>query len=295
MRHNPAVTPTLKGMVLAAAAGFTFSLLNVNLRTLASELPPFQVQFLRYGAGLVVMIPWIIQAGLLAYKPKALGGQLWRGVTHTVALFFWFAALPHIPFATLTAIGFTGPIFVMLGAVLFLKEPMFWQRWAAALMGFGGVLVVVTPQFTGAGGHYALMMLASAPLFAASFLIAKALTRHDTPQVIVAWQSLTVAVFTLPIALWFWEWPSLQQWGIVLLCGALGSLGHWMLTMAFRISDISAAQPVKFLDLIWAAALGYLVFSEIPTSTTLLGAGVIFLSTSWIARVEARRGQRASA
>jgi drug/metabolite transporter (DMT)-like permease len=282
-------------MVLAAAAGFTFSLLNVNLRTLASELPPFQVQFLRYGAGLVVMIPWIVQAGVMAYKPKALGRQLWRGVAHTVALFFWFSALPHIPFATLTAIGFTGPIFVMLGAVLFLKEPMFWQRWAAALMGFGGVLVVVGPQFTGSGGHYALMMLASAPLFAASFLLAKALTRHDTPQVIVAWQSLTVAVFTLPIAIWLWEWPSLLQWGIVMLCGALGSLGHWMLTMAYSISDISAAQPVKFLDLIWAAALGYLVFSEIPTSMTLLGAGVIFLSTSWIARVEARRGRRTAA
>lgn len=289
------MTPAIQGMLLAAGAGFTFCLLNLNLRVLASELPPFQVQFLRYGAGLLVMLPWILQAGVMAYVPKALGGQIWRGVAHTVALFFWFSALPHIPFATLTAIGFTGPIFIMLGAVLFLKERMFWQRWASALLGFLGVLVVVAPSFTGTGGHHALLMLASAPLFAASFLIAKALTRHDTPQVIVAWQSLTVAVFTLPVALWLWEWPSLAQWGIVLVCGALGSLGHWMLTMAYRIADISAAQPVKFLDLIWAACLGYLAFAEIPTSTTLAGAAVIFLSTSWIARVEARRGRSAPA
>jgi len=91
------MTPALRGMFLAAGAGFTFALLNLNLRVLASELPPFQVQFLRYAAGLVVMIPWIMQAGPMAYVPRRPGGQLWRGVAHTAALLLWFSALPHIP------------------------------------------------------------------------------------------------------------------------------------------------------------------------------------------------------
>lgn len=284
---------TLQGMVLAAGAGFTFALLNVNLRTLAMELPPFQVQFLRYAAGLVVLLPWVWRAGLAAYRPKAPKGQLARGVLHTIALFFWFTALPHIAFADMTAIGFTGPIFIMLGAVLFLQERMYWQRWAAALIGFTGVLVVVGPKMTGDGGQHLLIMLISAPLFAGSFLIAKALTRHDRPDVIVAWQALTVAVFTFPVAAWLWEWPSAAQWGIVLLTGVLGSAGHWMLTTAYKLADISSAQPVKFLDLIWAALLGYLVFHEVPSGSTLAGAGVIFLATSWIARVESQRGRRA--
>ena len=287
------MNPTLQGMALATGAGLAFALLNVNLRILATELPPFQVQFLRYAAGLLVLAPWLWHAGLAACISKVPALQFGRGAIHTAGLFLWFAALPHIPFADLTAIAFTSPLFVMLGAVLFLKEPMFWQRWAATFAGFLGVIVVVGPQLTGAGGHYALLMLGSAPLFAASFLIAKVLTRHDSPQVIVAWQSLVTAGLTLPFALWVWEWPNLAQWGVVLLCGALGSLGHWMLTSAFRLADISTAQPIKFLDLIWAAALGYLVFTEIPTATTIAGAAVIFFSTTWIARVEARRGRRA--
>lgn len=276
-------------MLLAAAAGLTFSVLNVNLRVLASDLPPFQVQFLRYAMGLLVLVPWIWKAGLGAYRSHGVGGQMWRGAIHASGLFCWFAALPHIPFANLTAIGFTSPIFVMLGAVLFLGERMFWQRWVAAGLGFAGVLVVVAPDLAGAGPGYSLLMLASSPMFAASFLITKALTKRDSPAVIVAWQSLTVSLFTLPAALWVWEWPAAWQWALVLVCGALGTFGHFMLTMAFKLADISTAQPVKFLDLIWAALLGYLLFSEVPGQATVAGAAVIFVATSWIARVEAGR------
>ena len=286
------LSPVLAGMGLAALAGFTLCSLNVLLRILATELPPFQVQFLRYFCGLLVLLPWVLRDGFAAYRPHGLRGQLWRGVVHAGGLYLWFAAMPHITFADLVAIGFTGPIFVMIGAVLFLNEKMFWQRWAAALIGFGGVLFIVAPQMTGEGGHYSLIMLASAPLFAASFLITKALTKRDSPTVIVVWQSLTVSLFTLPLALWVWEEPTLRQWGLVVVCGAMGSLGHWFLTHAFRLADISSAQPVKFLDMIYAVILGFLVFAEIPTSSTLIGAAVIFVSTTWIARVEARRGKR---
>lgn len=282
-------------MGLAALAGLTLCSLNVLLRILSTELPPFQVQFLRYFSGLLVLMPWVFRDGLAAYRPNGISGQLWRGVVHATALYMWFAAMTHITFADLVAIGFTSPIFVMIGAVIFLREPMFWQRWAAALLGFAGVLFVVGPQMSGEGGIYPLIMLASAPLFAASFLITKALTRRDSPTVIVFWQSLTVSVFTLPLAIWVWQPPTLLQWGLVLVCGAMGSLGHWFLTHAFRLADISTAQPVKFLDLIWAVSLGYIFFAEIPTSSTLIGAAVIFVSTSWIARVEARRGRKKSA
>ncbi|WP_421992980.1 DMT family transporter [Roseococcus sp.] len=210
---------------------------------------------------------------------------------HASGLFLWFAALPLIPFSELVAIGFTVPIFIMIGAVIWLKEAMFWQRWAAALVGFLGVLVVVWPGLAHGDNWGAIMMLASSPLFAASFLITKALARRDRPTVIVAWQSLTVSLFTLPVALWVWVAPTPGQWAIALVCGALGSLGHWFLTHAYRLADISTAQPVKFLDMIWAASLGYIFLSELPSTSTLLGAAVIFVSTTWIARVEARRGR----
>nr|WP_269769489.1 DMT family transporter [Roseomonas rubea] len=272
-----------------ALAGLLFCVLNTIARSLAQDLDPFQTQFLRYLAGFVVLLPLMVRTGLAAWRPHDLKGQGWRGLVHTAGLLMWFWALPHVPLADMTAIGFTGPIFIMAGAVLFLGEPMVRARWVAAGIGFVGVGIVVAPQFTGtAGGTWTLVMLASAPLFAASFLITKALTRRDRPEVIVAWQAITVSVFTLPFALAGWTSPTAAQWGWFLLTGLLGSAGHWCLTEAFRLADMSATQPVKFIDMVWASFLGWVVFAEVPATTTFAGAAVIFAATTWIARREAR-------
>lgn len=287
---RPTRAATLRGMGFMALAGLLFCLLNSIARSLAQDLHPFQTQFLRYLAGLLVLLPFMLRTGLAAWRPHDLGGQAWRGLVHTAGLLLWFWALPHVPLADMTAIGFTGPIFIMAGAVLFLGEPMVRARWIAAGIGFLGVMVVVAPQIgTAGGGLWPLVMLASAPLFAASFLITKALTRRDRPEVIVAWQAITVSLFTLPFALLSWTWPTPAQWGWFLMTGLLGSAGHWCLTEAFRIADMSATQPVKFFDLVWAAALGWLVFAEVPAATTFAGAAIIFAATTWIARREARR------
>lgn len=287
---QPTRAATLRGMAWMAAAGLLFCILNTIARGLAQDLNPFQTQFLRYLAGLVVLLPFMLRTGLSAWRPHDLVGQGWRGLVHTAGLLLWFWALPHVPLADMTAIGFTGPIFIMAGAVLFLGEPIVRARWVAAGIGFLGVMVVVAPQFTDArGGFWSLVMLSSAPLFAASFLITKALTRRDRPEVIVAWQALTVATFTLPFAIPGWTWPTAEQWGLFLMTGLLGSAGHWCLTEAFRIADMSATQPVKFVDMVWASILGWLVFAEIPATTTFAGAAIIFAATTWIARREAKR------
>jgi drug/metabolite transporter (DMT)-like permease len=206
-----------------------------------------------------------------------------------VALVLWFIALTRIPLADTTAIGFTGPLFIMIGAWLFLKEPMRWERWVATAIGFGGVLLVVGPRLSGTGGHYHLVMLASAPVFAASFLITKVLTRTEKAAVIVVWQAISVTLFSLPLALWVWHAPSTAQWLGFAVCGALGSAGHYCLTRSFSVADISSTQSVKFLDLIWASALGWSMFADVPTQTTLLGGVVISAATLWVAQREHQR------
>jgi drug/metabolite transporter (DMT)-like permease len=200
----------------------------------------------------------------------------------------WFTALPRIPLADMTAIGFTGPIFIMIGAFLFLGEPMRWERWLATAVGFAGTLIVLGPKFSGSGGWWHLVMLAAAPVFAASYLLTKALTRTETTEVIVMWQALTVMLLSLPLAVPVWQWPTAAQWGGFVVCGVLGSLGHYCLTRSYRNADISATQSVKFLDLIWASALGFLVFADVPTVSTLVGGAVISAATLWLARRESR-------
>ena len=275
-------------MLLVAASGMIFCVLNALMRLLAQDMPAMQSQFLRYFMGLVVLAPWLWRDGLAAYKPQSVRGQFARGTFHSAGLALWFIALPRIPLADMTAIGFTTPIFVMIGAYLFLGEVMHWERWLAAAVGMAGVLIVVGPQLSGSGGVHHLIMLASAPMFAASFLITKALTRHERAGVILMWQAITVSLISLPLALWAWQWPSAWQWLGFLLCGVLGSSGHYCLTRSFRVAEISSTQSVKFLDLIWSAALGWMVFSDTPSQSTLIGGALICATTIWIARREAR-------
>jgi drug/metabolite transporter (DMT)-like permease len=288
-RHIQRWPAPARGMLWMVAGGLCFSLLNTQARALSQQLDVYQTQFLRYLLGLIVMLPLVWRHGLQAYRPVNITGQFWRGAVHTLGLILWFTALPNIPLADMTAIGFTGPIFIMLGAAWFLGEPMRRDRWVAALIGFAGVLVVVLPKMTGQGGWYNLVMLASSPVFAASFLITKALTRYEKPGVIVLWQALTVTVLSLPMALPHWQAPSLWQWLGFGVTGVLGSLGHYCLTRAFHTADISATQSLRFLDLVWASLLGWLVFGDVPSSSTWAGALVILLSTVWIARRESLR------
>lgn len=282
------LSPTARGLMWSACSGALFCLLNAFLRELSQRLPPMQAQFLRYLFGFLVMLPLVLRAGPASYWPRHVAGQFTRGAVHTLGLVLWFLALPQIALADTTAIGFTSPLFIMLGAWLFLREPMRWERWLATVIGFAGVMIVVGPKLSGSGGVYHLLMLSSAPVFAGSFLLTKVLTRSERAGVIVVWQAISVTVFSLPMALWVWQAPSPGQWLGFAVCGVIGSAGHYCLTRSFTVADISSTQSAKFLDLVWATLLGWLVFGDVPSSSTLVGGAVICSATLWVARREHR-------
>lgn len=288
-RRAARLDPTVHGLLWAILAGICFVLLNAAVRGLSVQLDSFQAQFMRYLMGVVVMLPVVLRVGLAALKPQSVRGQFVRGLVHTSGLALWFMAIPYVTLADVTALSFVTPIFVMLGAALFLGEKMRAARWVASAIGMCGVLVVVGPQLSGEGGLWLLVLLASSPLFAASFLINKSQTRVEHPQVIVVWQAITVAALSLPMALWNWRSPSLAQWGLALLGGLIGSAGHYALTRSFKATDISATQTVKFLELVWASLLGWMIFGNVPSRWTVIGGVVICASTVWIARREAMR------
>lgn len=271
---------TLGGLLLVA--------MNALMRKMTLEMDSFEAQFLRYLFGLAVMLPLLMREGLAAYRPRNMAGQWWRGAVHAAALSLFFFALPHVPLADMTGILFTTPIFTLMGAAFVLREKVTAPRWLAAGLGFLGVIVVIWPHLSGQGaGVWSLVMLAASPFFAASFLITKALTRTDKPNTIVMWQNITVTLFAMPLALLNWTWPTPIQWAFFLVCGLLGSAAHLCMTRAFSLADISATQPVRFLDLIWSALFGYLLFAESPTVSALIGGTIIVASTAWLARREA--------
>lgn len=287
-RRMSGLDANMRALLWSAFSGLLFVILNSIMRELASTMGGFETQFLRYFMGLLVLVPLMLKAGLRSYWPKNVAGQFTRGAVHTAGLLVWFAALPHISLAETTAISFTTPLFIMFGAALVLKEPMRWYRWVGSALGFIGVLIVVAPNLHGEAGWYGLVMLASSPIYAVSYLLTKALTRYERAEVIVAWQAITVATLSFPLALWHWQAPTAGQWAACVLCGMLGTSGHYCLTRSYAAAHISATQSVKFLDLVWATLIGWFAFSDHPSQSTMAGGVVICASTLWIARREAR-------
>ncbi len=289
-RRTEALGPSLRAMLWMALCGLCFACLNAATRSIAADLHPWQTQCVRYFFGGMVMLPVLLRGGLATFRTNNLPLQILRNLVHAVGSGLWFLALPLVPLAEITAISFTTPIFLTIGAMLFFAEKVRLRRWLAILFGFLGVLIVLYPKLSvGVSASAAsLLLIAAAPVSAASYLLAKMLMRYDSPQTIVFWQAALVSLFTLPAAIFFWLPMTNQHLALFVLVGVLGSAGHYAFNRSLKAADVSAAQPARFLELVWASALGFLIWGDVPPVWTFAGALVIFASTTYIAQREAR-------
>lgn len=276
-----------RGFALALLAGLLFQCLNVTIKSLTHELPPLLVAWGRWIAGLLVMAPFMLRAGWAGLRTQDLKLHGMRAIFHTGGYALWYSGVGLIPLATTAALSFTGPIFVTLGARLFLGERVNWQRWVGVLIGFLGMLVVLRPGAAPLEPG-ALFMLAAVPLIAGSNLVAKVVAGRDSPAQVVFWQSVFGLLCFAPLGLWFWQTPSPMQCLLFLLAGAFGTAGYFFMTWAFRLLDISALQPLAFIGIIWATLFDLAVFGKTSDAFTFVGAGVIVAATSWIAHRESR-------
>jgi drug/metabolite transporter (DMT)-like permease len=277
----------LRGILWVGSSGILFAALNVATLYPAQHLNAWMMSFLRYGFGLLLAIALRPIGRSYPIATQQLGLHALRGFLHASGIVLWFVALPHVMLADITALGFTGPIFVTLGAALFLGERVGLTRWLGVLAGFSGAMIIVRPGFQELSVH-TLAILASVPIFAMSNLIAKQLARRDGAGTIVFWQNVWITVFCFPAAAVHWMTPSLIDLGWFLAAGLLGTLGHLAMQRGYQIADLTALQPVGFLTLIWNTIFGYFLFSQRPDIWTFIGAAVIFISVAWFSRLEAR-------
>jgi drug/metabolite transporter (DMT)-like permease len=278
----------LRGIGFMLLTGLLFVGVTVIVRHLGTDMEPTQSAFIRYAFGTLLLCPAFFRLGGMGSKPRGVWAMYGaRGLVHACGVSLWFYAMARIPIAEVTALGFTAPIFTTLGAALFLGEKLTVHRIGAVLMGFGGAMVIVQP-----GLHEislgAIAQLTAAPLFSASFLMAKRLTRSEPSMVIVAYLSLFVTVALAPAAFAVWRTPTLVELGWLLLVAAFATAGHVTLTQAFRSADMAVTQPIQFFQLVWAALLGLMLFGEYPEVWTWVGGGMIIASATWIARYESR-------
>lgn len=245
------------------------------VKHLGAGLPPAEMAFLRYFLGLVFLIPMIrpIRRASFTRRDLALFGA--RGAAHSIAVMAWFYAMTDIPLADVTAIGYLAPVWVTLGAAVFLKEPLAARRLLAVAAALLGAFVIIRPGFRAvSGGH--LAMLGTAVLFGASYLIAKLMTERFNPLVIVGMLSITVTIGLAPFAAAVWITPSAVQLGWIFLVAFFATAGHYTMTLAFAAAPVTVTQPVTFLQLVWSVALGAVFFAE-PVDIWVIFGGLIIL------------------
>jgi len=275
------------------ATGLLFVGVTVVVRHLGTDMNPMQAAFIRYAFGIVLVAPVLLRLYAAGIRPSRLGLHMLRGVTHGVAVMLWFFAMARIPIAQVTAIGFTTPIFTAIGAAWYLGEHLHARRIAAVLVSFLGTLIIIRPGAV-AIEPGALAQLAAAPLFACSFLIAKKLTKSEPSSSIVAYMSIFVTLALLPPALAVWRTPTYTELGWLFVTAVFATAGHYTFTRAMQSVELTVLQPFSFLQLVWAALLGYYLFSEVPDVWTLTGGAIIVASVTYIAHREARAVGRAS-
>ncbi|MCG8560062.1 MAG: DMT family transporter [Hyphomicrobiales bacterium] len=282
---------TVRGIAWMALTGVLFVCVTGIVRHLGSDMPAIEAAFLRYVFGLILISPVLLR--LVRRGP---GGELMtvyaiRGVVHGIAVMLWFYAMARIPIAEVTAIGYTAPIFVTAGAALFLGERVHVRRIAAVGAGFVGVLIILRPGLADIGLGQ-LAQLSAAPLFAASFLLAKRLTGRADPAEIVGMLSLFCTLTLLPGAIWQWRPPTVEEVSWLALTAVFATAGHYTMTQAFKAAPITVTQPVIYLQLVWAALLGLIVFGEALDPFVFLGGGIIVAAATYISHREARAARR---
>ncbi len=276
----------IAGMFWMFAAGLSFVVMTALVKSLGTTIDPIQAAFLRYVLGLVFLLPALrqIMATHLTRRRIALFGL--RGIIHGVAVMLWFFSMTQIPLAEVTAMNYMTPVYVTLGAALFLGEKLAFRRIAAILVALIGVLIILRPGFREvSAGH--LAMLGTALTLGGSYLLAKVLVRDVPPSVVVAHLSIWVTVVLIPFAIAVWTPPSLHDLGVLFLVACFATAGHYFMTLALQAAPVAVTQPVTFLQLIWATLLGVVVFHERVDIWVIAGGTLILAAVSFISWREA--------
>jgi drug/metabolite transporter (DMT)-like permease len=282
--HRP--DEMLHGVGWMLASGLCFVGVTGIVRFLGTDLPVAQGAFLRFAFGIAFLLP-----SLLALRRGGVPPGAWplfglRGVVHAAAVICWFYAMARLPVAEVTAIGYLNPVLVTVGGALIFGEVLARRRVITVLVALAGAVIVLRPGWREVtGGH--LAQLAAACFFAGSYLFARGLSRMVPAGAVVALLSVLVTVVLAPFAWAVWVPVSPEQCGWLALVAGFATAAHYCMTRAFAAAPLAVTQPVVFLQLVWATALGVMMFDEGVDPYVICGGAVIIGAVSWLTWREA--------
>ncbi|MFC5569470.1 DMT family transporter [Lysobacter yangpyeongensis] len=264
-----------------------FGMMAITIRYASKSLPTFEIAFFRNAFGLLALLPMLVRSGRSVLQTKQLPRYLLRSAIGICSMLCGFWAIGNLPLSQAISLSYSTPLFVTILAVFWLGEHVRMRRWAAVVVGFIGVLVVVRPGTAGFTAH-SLIAVAAAVFSAVVAIQIKQLSRIDPADTIVFYTYVFWVPLSLLPALFVWQWPQGIVWLWLVATGIFGTVAQLLWTRALRMGDVSALTPISFMQLPVVAVAGYLLFGEKLDRWTVLGAAVIFAANAYIAHREAR-------
>lgn len=277
--------PVAAGFTITSALVFTAS--HAIVRHLGGDLHPLVIAFFSNFFSALFYVPLLMRIGLGTLRTEKFRLHVVRSFINVASLSTWYMALALIPIADAAALGLSAPLFLTIGAALFLGEAMKVRRWAAIGFGVLGALIIIRPGFETLNIGF-LFVIMSGVFSAGTKLFAKHLSKWDSAITCSAWVAILQTPLSFILALFFWTTPTWTQLGWLAVVGILAALGHITMVRAITHVEVSSLEPFTYVRLLWAAVIGYLAFSEFPGMWTWIGAAVIVAATTYIVRRESK-------
>ena len=260
-----------------------FSFMDILIKV-TDEYDVGQIMFFRALFGLIPIF-FLIPKNRIKnfYKTKNIKLHFFRSFFGAIAMAAIFIGLRNLQLAEVTALAFSGPLWVVLFSMFFLSEKIRLKRWIAVGLGFIGVIIISKPGFDNLNFYYIYPIIFCIGFAGVSILIRK-LTLAGEPVWLIAFYFSLVSglggLLTIPLGLW--KIPNTYDFILLILIGLLGGIANLLLTQSYKLAEVTLTTPLKYLSLVIAIIFGFYFFEEIPSIHTLSGAAFIVVSSAII-------------
>ena len=267
----------IKAILLTVSGSFFAVLMESLIRSAQYDSNVYTIGFLRFLFGLIIIFPYLIKKKFIPYKTKNFKFYFIRGLFNLPMMILGFGALVYVPFEQFKALHFLSPIIVVLLSFIIFREKVYMYRILALVIGFTGMLIIVRPGIVDFNIG-TIMILISLTFWSLIIIVSKFVSKDDSPITMVTYQYTLMTIFALPLAIYFWQMPSLQSLIFVFIGAISGTILHLSLALSYKYAELSVTQPVWFSGLIFGSAFGFFVFNETPDVWTWIGGAVVFSS-----------------
>ena len=267
----------IKAILLTVSGSFFAVLMESLIRSAQYDSNVYTIGFLRFFFGLIIIFPYLIKKKFIPYKTKNFKFYFIRGLFNLPMMILGFGALVYVPFEQFKALHFLSPIIVVLLSFIIFREKVYMYRILALVIGFIGMLIIVRPGIVDFNIG-TIMILISLTFWSLIIIVSKFVSKDDSPITMVTYQYTLMTIFALPLAIYFWQMPSLQSLIFVFIGAISGTILHLSLALSYKYAELSVTQPVWFSGLIFGSAFGFFIFNETPDVWTWIGGIVVFSS-----------------